>query len=58
MKKTNVAEWWARLARGERGGTFKTGSGRLKLENVWQLKDLQTRFSDVWQGKDLAARFL
>jgi hypothetical protein len=29
----------------------------LKLENVWQLKDLQARFSDVWQAKDLAARF-
>jgi len=34
------------------------GTGHLKLENVWQLKDLQTRFLDVWQGKDLAARFL
>jgi len=29
----------------------------LNLENVWQRKDLQTRFLDVWQGKDLRARF-
>src|SRR5579859_7114009 len=29
-------------------------TGHLKLENVWQRKDLQTRFLDVWQGKDLA----
>ena len=28
----------------------------LKLENVWQAKDLQTCFLDVWQGKDLRAR--
>ena len=28
-----------------------------KLKNVWQAKDLQTRFLDVWQGKDLRARF-
>ena len=33
-------------------------NGDLELENVWQAKDLQTRFLDVWQGKDLAARFL
>jgi hypothetical protein len=26
---------------------------KLKLENVWQAKDLQARFLDVWQGKDL-----
>ena len=28
----------------------------LKLENVWQAKELQARFMDVWQGKDLAAQ--
>ena len=27
--------------------------GTFKLENVWQAKDLQARFSDVWQIKDL-----
>ena len=24
-----------------------------KLENVWQVKELQERFLDVWQGKEL-----
>src|SRR5579863_3175737 len=37
---------------------FQSGTVDSKLENVWQAKDLQTRFLDVWQGKDLAARFL
>jgi len=36
----------------------QSGTANLKLENVWQLKDLQTRFLDVWQAKDLRARFL
>ena len=41
--------------RGRKGDSV---TGDLKLENVWQAKDLQTRFLDVWQVKDLAARFL
>ncbi len=41
----SVAEWLQNVTANE------------NLENVWQLKDLQTRFLDVWQAKDLRARF-
>src|SRR5579859_4065784 len=30
------------------------GAAHLKLENVWQRKDLAAQNSDVWQRKDLA----
>ena len=29
----------------------------MKIENVWQVKDLQARFLDVWQLKELQEDF-
>ncbi len=38
-------------------GALQNVTTNENLENVWQLKDLQTRFLDVWQLKELRARF-
>jgi hypothetical protein len=37
-------------------GMLQKVTANENLENVWQLKDLQTRFSDVWQAKELQVR--